>query len=354
MTGQTLLQLHDNLRRCPWRDTHRFSEEMEVAHHDIFTAPSSTEAAGVVREWLRSHQPCIFARFAVRHDGLVHLCVLREDDLVRGDDHVAEVIRRARQRWRIQALQGKSHSFLVLITTERLTLARPDEHLRAFAERFLQLYVGRSSLDDVVFDHLYFQDTLEERPRYFEWKNGINVFAPQGDGRWWHDHRIPGGVAFAMNAVGHMAYSFAGKSLPGIAMPLRPIRDALVRWALPVAMQTIELASRGVRKGSWLLPGTRSEPPPFDTQSSYGRKLADKDWRKYGGAYHTDHTLPSVFFIDSETRPDGCTDFDDLDFSYLHDVREADHELIATGVSVEPIIHDILRSVIEGAAEDKQ
>jgi hypothetical protein len=32
----------------------------------------------------------------------------------------------------------------------------------------------------------------------------VDFFACAGDGRWWHDHRFPGGIAYTANSTGHM------------------------------------------------------------------------------------------------------------------------------------------------------
>ena len=36
---------------------------------------------------------------------------------------------------------------------------------------------------------------------------GVNVFAAAADGRRWQDHRIPGGLGFSVNSVGHLVKS---------------------------------------------------------------------------------------------------------------------------------------------------
>ena len=49
----------------------------------------------------------------------------------------------------------------------------------------------------------------------WEWLAGVNYFCAQGDRRWWHDHRIPGGMALSVNSVGHLAK--AGKISEALA-----------------------------------------------------------------------------------------------------------------------------------------
>ena len=61
----------------------------------------------------------------------------------------------------------------------------------------------------------------------------IDFFATAGDRRWWHDHRIPGGIAFTANSLGHMAKreEWYGH------------RTDRTEWALRTAMNTIAEAA---------------------------------------------------------------------------------------------------------------
>jgi hypothetical protein len=97
---------------------------------------------------------------------------------------------------------------------------------------------------------------------------GVNFFGAQGDGRWWHDHRIPAGIAFSMNSVGHMAKSGA------INRAMRALENAIKEkvedWdnshveslekALVIAMRTIRVASEGRRPGTHLFTTAEWRP----------------------------------------------------------------------------------------------
>jgi hypothetical protein len=350
---ESLLSLHDRLRPDPWRMSDGFSDDLAVAQMEMFEAASSVEVADTLRTWLRSHQPCLFGRFAAKERRMT-ICALREDDLTHGDEHVAEVIRDHRQAWRVAALDGREHSFVITAVTERLAYATPGRELLDFARRLLALYLEGEGVDQVVFDRLFLRIGSAE-PTFRVWANGVNVFAAQGDKRWWRDHRIPGGLAFAMNAVGHMARTYVVRERPTTGvMPPEEERGKLLNWALPVAMLTIRQASKSPpgRAGSWLLPKEEAAgAAPFCSETF--RDLVGFDWRKYAGAFHTDHTIPSPFFEEAVDRPERYTDHLDLDFSYLHDPREQDHRLIGTGEAADPGVNEVLRALLASAQEGK-
>jgi hypothetical protein len=145
------------------------------------------------------------------------------------------------------------------------------------------------------------QDEKVERRR---WKVGVNYFSSQGDRLWWHDHRIPGGMAFSMNSVGHMARSRAESEIrrnPTMARQCAAVpREKLVYFALPTAMKTIGPPRAGGTRATWLADrGTFAEdkePPTFEVRRRYFGELARYSENGYHGRYHTDHTIPSAYF----------------------------------------------------------
>jgi hypothetical protein len=172
----------------------------------------------------------------------------------------------------------------------------------------------------------------------WKWFAGVNYFAANADGRWWRDHRIPGGLAFSTNSVGHLVKSGLLRNAKeefwkrlGIDVELdenAPI-DSLPK-ALRLAMQTIYLASDGPSgKATELVPRSDDTPPPPIELKSY---LSDKEHRFYRGYYHTDHTLPSPYFEPSIERSQDIAEFH-LDFSYIFDksLSNPDHIAMGTG-----------------------
>ena len=128
-------------------------------------------------------------------------CFLTHEELIRDEREVAGRIAKARLAWRRRARRGESHGFVILAVSETLANAEPNEALFEVARRIAELYLCRDvPADRIVHDEL-FLETQESR----SWRVGVNYFGAQGDGRWWKDHRIPGGIGLSMNSVGHMA-----------------------------------------------------------------------------------------------------------------------------------------------------
>jgi hypothetical protein len=346
---ETLATLHDRLEPDPWRLVQPLSERMAEHSRQIWAAESMEVAERSVCDWLRSQQPCLFGRKAAKEHTTV--CVLRESDIYQGDDHCREVIETWRSKWHQLALEGKRHSFLVMLASEAISAAIPNQTLLDMACRLLFLYRGTQpdeALDKVVFDSVFLR--ISGTDTFYRWENGLNVFAPQGDGRWWSDHKIPGGIAFTLNPVGHMAYYSIEQLRP--QMPVSTQDERLVNWALVLAMMTIQLSSMAKfgPPGSKLLP--RGDGPKLPFCEAHFPKLADSSCRHYAAVFHTDHTIQSAFLLDpSVERPPGCPDFDDLDFSYLHDKTSEDHTSIALGTEVDPKLEHTLKALLESIAE---
>jgi hypothetical protein len=192
----------------------------------------------------------------------------------------------------------------------------------------------------------------DHRERALKWKAGVNYFSSHADGRWWRDHRIPGGIGFSTNSVGHLAKS--GKLLAllnsytqelGLDPSDRsaPRIDSLAR-ALQFAMQTIDSASDAISgKATELLPLREhtSNGMPLKCPIQLPRALADKDFCSYRGYYHTDYTLPHEYFRPDVQRPNDIQPFDDLDFTYLFDNSPQNTAYFAMGEGV-PIRADEL------------
>jgi hypothetical protein len=154
-----------------------------------------------------------------------------------------------------------------------------------------------------------FLETIECR----SWKVGVNFFGAQGDGRWWKDHRIPGGVAFSMNSVGHFACLRRIQTGAQESDQRHGLDQALV-----LAMTLINATRPGPSgRDTWLHDvSTRPEPLGASCNIALPVNLAGKNRYQYGGLYHTDQTIPSGYFTPAMERPDGPNE--DLDLTYLH------------------------------------
>jgi hypothetical protein len=214
-----------------------------------------------------------------------------------------------------------------VLLSPRLATAIPDGSVQQIALRICSLYLQQEiELDEVCLDRIYLEQPGSRRTTW-EWVTGVNYFSAQGDRRWWQDHRIPAGMAFSINSVGHMVK--AGK----LARVMRDLEEAMetapeeftnpnvdsLDKALELAMRTIALASDGPSgKATMLvpLPEDTSDLPkcPIKLPAS----LAGKNYCEYRGFYHTDYTVPSEYFFPAVDRP-MSTRTHELDFSYLFD-----------------------------------
>ncbi|MEK6701933.1 MAG: hypothetical protein AABZ53_06705 [Planctomycetota bacterium] len=266
--------------------------------------------------------------------------MLFDSDIARSDEHVRETIQNARTDWTRRGFRGERSGFVVTVVSRSVINARPGPALKAFAQRLCGLYL----LDEIACDQVYMDDLFLEAPGHtgqvWRWRAGVNYFAANGDGRWWQDHRMPGGIAFSVNSVGHMARSGAinrlladGATVLGLNpadLPAAPI-DSLDK-ALMVAMQTISGASNATSgKATWLREVSSEAPPARRCPAHFPPKLQPFDACEYGGFYHTDFTVPSDYFEDSAVRPAHVRQRT-LDFTYLRDAGVDNPAHITMGV----------------------
>jgi len=308
----------------PWRAENPFSEDITNVHERMWVEGPDSEIAAALGTWLAANQPCLFGRIAARL-GQIHYCILTASDLAQPDSFILNKIQDARSQWTLNAYRGAASAFIIAAVARSLAYARPDHVILEIAKRLTSMYLLR----DVATDEIYTDCIFLEKPgrgrTTWVWDVGANYFSSHGDGRWWHDHRIPGGLALSMNSVGHLAKSGAlAKALreldsvmggPEEAVKSSSI-DSLLK-ALGLAMKTIDGAARtpwGPATQLLPMPGDASHLPrcPVDLQPS----LQGKNYCEYQGYYHTDQTLPSAYFDARPDRPDGQPTYS-LDFTYL-------------------------------------
>ena len=319
----------DRLTPDPWREANDFTPEMKAAHEALLECSSDAEREAAIGVWLQRHQPCLFGRIAAK-GGFLSYCFLTEDDLRRPDEIIRDKIQQARLRWTRAAYAGKTSGFIVLLLSDRIARALPDEATLQLATGLASLYL----LEQVVPDHIHLDEAFLEIPGHerttWRWNVGVNYFSAQGDGRWWHDHRMPGGIAFSANSVGHMVKSdIMARAMVAMEKELgfssgeysASKVDSLAK-ALDLAMRTINGASEAVSgKATRLVPEAEAGEAARATRCPYPlpQALADKTPCEYWGAYHTDYTVPSEYFLRDVARPDGLPEHT-LDFTYLfHD-----------------------------------
>ena len=238
----TVGDLFGRLSGDRWRVSHAFSEDIVQANALLHnTAATDDEMAECMGLWCTRRQPCQFGRVAASRGG-IHFCFLREHAVSTWrDDQIAAKIDEERRLWKQRAAFGREqgpHSFVLVVASPRVAFAAPDRHLRAFSDRILELSgwglgeTGGRRKNMVTGDFLYLRHQVDGS--FFGFRFNMDFFACAGDGRWWHDHRFPGGIAFTANSTGHMIASrewYGGK-------------DDGRTWALKQAMLTIDSEGR--------------------------------------------------------------------------------------------------------------
>jgi hypothetical protein len=334
---KSIAELLNELEPDPWREKVGFSADLNEANRRLFD-PNATnqQYEATLKDWISRHQPCIFRRSAAA-GGFLRYCVLTEKELQGSDEAIENRIREARLEWNRAGFEGQASGFVILAISESLARAVPNEIVKQLAMRLAWLYLRK----DIRPDEVFHDDICLEAPTHdrniWHWLVGVNYFSAQGDRRWWQDHRLPGGMGFSMNSVGHMVKSaILGKAMKALEGALgahtedwsSPKVDSLAQ-AHVLAMMTIANASEGPSgKATELLSLT--DGIPSGCPANLPPALANKDCCQYLGHYHTDYTIPSEYFRpDVERRADQPAHI--LDFTYLFNRSVANPDYIQMG-----------------------
>lgn len=311
----TVAELFARLNGDAWRVTHAFSDDMLQANALLHnTAATEDEMAECLALWCQHKQPCQFGRAAAKQ-GRIHFCFLREVAVSEwSDDEIAEKIGEEKQLWKQRAAcdpERVAHSLVIVVASPRVALAAPDQHLRAFSDHILELAGweadrrGVRRRNTITSDFLYLKNPLDGG--FYGFRFNADFFACAGDGRWWHDHRFPGGIAFTANSTGHMLRF----------RDWYQAKDQNESWGLKQAMLTIHNAaptrstdsSDPLEQGrvTWLRPLDAKGKPLVDNVpcplANVPATLKGKDWTRYEGVLHTDHAVREEFFLDREVAP---------------------------------------------------
>jgi len=334
----TVMELFSRLSGDAWRISHPFNDDILQANALLHnTAATEEEMAECLLLWCQRRQPCQFGRAAANH-GRVHFCLLREEAVAGwSDDEIAEKIEEEKKTWKQRAAfdsQRAAHSLVIVVCSLRVALAAPDQHLRAFSDRILALSGwepnrrGVRRKNTITSDYLYLRNPRDRC--FYGFQFNADFFACAGDGRWWHDHRFPGGIAFTANSTGHMMRFrdwYQGKT-QGEA------------WALTQAMLTIEKAAPTDSselyegKATWLRSLDETGKPLVENiacpMSYVPTSLLGKDWTRYEGLLHTDHAVREEFFLDRKVAPTRNKPYL-MDFTYLYDQNQPDFKEFSDG-----------------------
>ncbi|MEZ5398748.1 MAG: hypothetical protein R2729_03710 [Bryobacteraceae bacterium] len=333
MTGTA--ELFSRLSGDARRIRQPFSDDLLQANALLHnSAATEEEMAECLNLWCQHKQPCQFGRVAGSR-GRIHFCFLTEEAVTKwSDEEIAEKILEEKRLWKQRAafdpLRG-AHSFVIVVASPQVALAAPDKHLRAFADRLIELAAwepdrrGARRKNSVTSDFLYLKHPTDGG--FYGFRFNIDFFACAADGRWWHDHRFPGGIAFTANSTGHMmAFRewYEGK-------------EDSRSWAVKQAMFTIQNAAptRKTQSADPLEQGRVTWLRPLDEEGNPLLKqikcplakvpsiLEGKDWTRYEGVLHTDHAVRAEFFLDREVAPTSTRPYL-MDFTYLYDTAQDD------------------------------
>jgi len=322
-------EILDQLKPDPWRTEVGFSPDIQMANQILFDPQSNdTTCSDVINQWLetKKNQPCLFGKLGARL-GLISYCSLKEKDLYRPEDEVKKIIQDARTKWSAEGYYGEKSAFVIAVVSEKIANAIPDNAVKELAKRICFLYLETEVEEDKEYHDSICLEFPTRHRETFEWPTGINYFCSQGDKRWWQDHRIPGGMAFSINSVGHMVK--AGKLNNKMPELQKIIGEEDEEWtprqidslqeALEFAMRTIHLAADGVSGKATnllLLPEDKMTLPVQNCPIDLPKFLKDKNFCEYQGFYHTDVTIPSEYFVPDIEKPPNQGSHS-LDFTYL-------------------------------------
>jgi len=317
---------------------HSFSADIEATHGILFNPKYSkrTKISGY-RKWLETNQPCVFGRVAAKNKN-VFICLLEEHEILRmrrGDEDLRDTIQDYRQIWKRHALEGLSSSFLILLVSRSLISKEPNDLLKEICRRLLELYIEIDKIQDDTYrtqrEYVFLRRVGEDgQSKILKFSTLPNIFCAQGDSRWWHDHRTPGGIMITSNALGHFVYSRAG---------VATLQDREKIGALENAMRTINNAYRQTSKrisskmkhcpATFLVPIRDGEISPLKETSDFRKFSPDH----YEGYFHTDHLIPSVFFT-KDRDPKQLKLYDNLTFRYIYDPNAdpQEHGELMTGI----------------------
>jgi hypothetical protein len=336
-----LADFYHRLVPDPWRSQNDFSPDIAKSTEQLLSVTTDEERSAILGGWLEKYQPCLFGRVAAKK-GLISYCFLTEEDLKASDLVVRSKIQNARTLWTRLAYEGKRSAFVLVALSRTLVSALPDENLLAFTKHLASLYLLR----DINQDEIYMDEIFLEMPgaskATWRWNVGVNYFGISADKRWWQDHRIPGGLGFSANSVGHLVKSgqiaetmSELEALLGVQNgELVATKIASLPIALEWAMRTIDKASDAPSgRATELLPlATGPSKPQLKCPVALPTFLQDRDYCEYRGRYHTDITVPSEYFVSDIERQAGQASHR-LDFTYLFDddVKNPDFLTTASG-----------------------
>jgi hypothetical protein len=293
-----------SLQQDGYRLASPFSPDVSAANALFASKPrKDSYCKTALVNWIKTHQPCVFARHAALMDALT-VAVVTPDDLSSGRAFFSETLQTIRRDWLRRAYLGRSFGLVLILTADELIRAAPDRALMNLATAFVSIFAQQSvRCDQVVLQPMFLRHETDASLVY-RWETPINLFAVQGDQRWWHHRRIPGGLALSINSVGHMMKATAIDSGLGAC----EINKRGLNWAL----RTIQNASFGPHGATSVRLAVRDSDHARDKRNGNLTPRLD-GFRNdvFLARYDTDIAVPRVFF-DSQNSAAECPSFREI------------------------------------------
>lgn len=283
-------------------DDYDFGEDINQVQETLLAADVSEEDKRVALfSWTGRRQPCLFGRLAshagkgeAASKGLgIDLVWIHEWELGLDRDYIAAKIQTARRRWKDRAERGESSGFLIMFNSRKLAYAKPSKELVDLCIELSNLYLVEHA--PIVPDVIYTEAVplRREDGQLTIFKSGVNIFYAGAHRTINHDRRLPGGLMFSMNAVGHYANS----------MVMRGVKDDFaeaVEFVRETAFRSIGNGGIGcphLESASW-----HNEADPAERDVPDRKRPAyipeNFDPTRYSAMYHTDVLVPTAVTTD--------------------------------------------------------
>lgn len=187
----TVAELFGCLAGDSWRISHPISLDILQANALLHNpAATEDEMAECLELWCQRLQPCQFGKVAAKQ-GRIHFCFLRERAVSTWtDEEIANKIAEEKQLWKQRAAfdpNRAAHSFVIVVASPQVAFAAPNQQLRAFSDRILELAGWQSNrrgvrrINTVTSDFLYLKHPTDET--FYGFQFNADFFACAGDGR---------------------------------------------------------------------------------------------------------------------------------------------------------------------------
>src|SRR5205823_2630982 len=151
----------------------------------------------------------------------------------------------------------------------------PNDELKSICRRLLELYMQVKVPDDTFHTQGEYVFLRRSDNTVIQFTTLPNIFCAQGDGRWWHDHRTPGGIMITSNARG---------PIPSARTKKLALDQQAKASALENAMRKIHNAHRHPSRGktkfmhcpaTFLVPRQAADPAPLRPTSEFTESSPD-------------------------------------------------------------------------------